>query len=400
MGYTKRLGTAVASQMASEVVADTTRTVTAGTEMNKTGVNTDSPWKDTGSGAVDSAIGALGASPISAIAEIGGGVEKPAKENNKAAKAAEAINNVEEAINNAEDVEGVSDSRAEALNIVKGTMAWNDIEEGAASPGITKTLNGSTNLVDAVMRAGVAIKSPDTDLQDKLELALFIKDSLDAADNSLGPLEDYLINEPDSQVASMIGEYLASTEVLLEDAEVSRAIQIAAEYAETLDTTVSQDAPVTEQKDQLDNVVTLAELSPEKSDPSKIDVVLAHAESGNYQLSNDQIGRLKVIRDTLNKARELDQTNADRGSNSAMDIVGRQIKSDIDEKGKGLSALGHSDKIIRAVRNGDTETASNQLNELGRFLTSQVNKLNALISSENLGGEPLHYKTTRAGDIT
>lgn len=103
--------------------------------------------------------------------------------------------------------------------------------------------------------------------------------------------------------------------------------------------------------------------------------------------------KLKFIRDSLNKQRELDQQRADAGMNQPIDVVGREVLSEYGDGTKGKSVLGHATSIMDAMRGGRVGDAKAQAATLKRFIRSHSNKLNALEQAVASGNPEATYRT-------
>ena len=422
-GGASRIAGRTAGETASEVAGSSARQYAAGQAMNEYNITDRDPITGIGSNAVTEIIGSIGAT--TAINTPGAALDATKATGRNAAKLAGIIGSSIGSKDSTEDPSPTTPEQAEesitaTMNaavaaseamateepseqntanqnyVIEMTdaLSWEDIPEGAASDGVRAALNGSRDIGDALIKAGNSILSGTNDENDAVNLALWIQDTIDETEAIVESGKLKLTELPDgSPLISLVESFSNNANIIKNQDVLTRAIAAAKDYASKLDTEIDPNAEASTQQQKVDNTVTVSRLAPEKSNLDSVNYVLEQVERGESSLPDDQVAMLKVIRDTLNKQREIDQTRADQGYSDNIDIVGREVKSDLDDGKKGLSALGHADKVIAQMRKGSVDGAKTQLETFGRFVQSHLNKVNALVESKEKGGSTVKYDT-------
>lgn len=285
--------------------------------------------------------------------------------------------------------------RAALLESIGKELIWEDIPEGAAPESIRSTLNGSAHKAEAVDKAVQGILEGKHTPFEVANLLAFIQE----ATGSLEALSQQLDNgqldiEDDSNILGAIESFRSIRDVIQNDENVSKGMEAAHSLIANIDATIDQNKPMAEQQEQINNLLAKVQVAPETLDEASVSFAIDNATE--LSLDNNQVEKLKFIRDALGLQRELDQYNADQGHNKAIDIVSREVKSDLDKGSKGLSVMGHADRVMSLARSGNTDGAKEQLTQLANFAKSQLNKLNALKASQKSGNAET-YKTVGSG---
>lgn len=129
-------------------------------------------------------------------------------------------------------------------------------------------------------------------------------------------------------------------------------------------------------------VDTVAKTKPTTLKPDFVKSVLSQEDSGRLGLSTDSISKLRVV-DTLN------DINASKPKGYVapdMDIVSRHVRGGTSVKSHQLSLGQHVERIFDAMQTNDRDAARRRLIDLKLFAAHQINKVNAMRKSEELGG--------------
>lgn len=415
---------AVATEMPAEVAGSIGRSVGANIAAEDQGYGERSSISGVGEEVADSVIGSLsaaGARPLITamnVAKVGaavtGTVAKGALDIGKAVlgkgeaaaepslteKANATLNAVAPKFEAAmADVDAMPDGESKTqantvLDQLGKALLWEDIPEGAAPESIRGALNGSANITEALDKAIIAVVSDAYSPLETANLVAFIEDTISELDNTLNSTQETQATlEDGSTLLEAIEAFKEVKDTVTNHSAVAEAISAAKTLVSKADSTIDVNKPILEQMDQVNALMAKASTAPETLDEASISYALDNAEEAG--LGDSDVSRLSFIRDTLSKQRELDQVRADQGHNKPIDLVGRQVKSDIDSDTTGPSVLSHADKVMSLARAGNVEQAKAQLIKLGNFAKSQANKLNALVASQK-SGQPHKYKTVAA----
>lgn len=427
-GGASRIAGRTAGETVAETAGSSTRQYAAGEAMNQYGITDRDPITGIGANAVTEVIGSIGATTAintpgaawdgtkatgSNAAKLAGFVgSKIGKKDadteqatpttpEQAEESVAATMSAAVAASEAMATEEPSEQNTSNQEFVKSmtdALSWEDVPEGAASESVRAALNGSRDIGDALIKAGNSILSGTNDDNDAVNLALWIQDTIDETEALVESGKLKLAELPDgSPLISLVENFSNNANIIKNQDVLTRAIAAAKDYASKLDTEIDPNVDAASQQQKVDNTVTVSRLAPEKSNLESVNFVIEQVERGESSLPDDQVAMLKVIRDTLNKQREIDQNRADQGYNDKLDLVTREVKSDLGDGTKGMSALGHADSIISQMRRGSLEGAKEQLGSFGRFVQSHLNKVDALIESRETGKKVKYDTVSKNG---
>ncbi|AMD43541.1 virion RNA polymerase [Pseudomonas phage ZC08] len=207
---------------------------------------------------------------------------------------------------------------------------------------------------------------------------------LDAATNELGDPNQI----EDADQARIIQAAIKNRDQILNDNKnLEAAVQKATELVASREVQKDESGKLT--KEGTKTVSDKLALAPESLTREDVEAALEMLPD----FSDSDRAKLKFIRDSLNKQRELDQQRADAGMNQPIDVVGREVLSEYGEGSKGKSVLGHATSIMDSMRAGRTSDAKAQMGTLRRFIASHTNKLNALEKAVAEGSNKATYRT-------
>lgn len=416
----KNAAKTIATEMPSEVIGGAGRRIASNRAAEEQGLGERDLLQGTGGDAAEAIVGSIGSGAAPAMsraiqmtrvaagvtAAVGSSVfgkgdkaeeAKPdltTKANNAFKAAAEPLQAAQAEVDAMPEGDAKTE-RAALLESIGKELIWEDIPEGAAPESIRSTLNGSAHKAEAVDKAVQGILEGKHTPFEVANLLAFIQE----ATGSLEALSQQLDNgqldiEDDSNILGAIESFRSIRDVIQNDENVSKGMEAAHSLIANIDATIDQNKPMAEQQEQIDNLLAKVQVAPETLDEASVSFAIDNATE--LSLDNNQVEKLKFIRDALGLQRELDQYNADQGHNKAIDIVSREVKSDLDKGSKGLSVMGHADRVMSLARSGNTDGAKKQLTQLANFAKSQLNKLNALKASQKSGNAET-YKTVGSG---
>lgn len=416
----KNAAKTIATEMPSEVIGGAGRRIASNRAAEEQGLGERDLLQGTGGDAAEAIVGSIGSGAAPAMsraiqltrvaagvtAAVGSSVfgkgdkaeeAKPdltTKANNAFKAAAEPLQAAQAEVDAMPEGEDKT-KRAALLESIGSELIWDDIPEGAAPESIRTTLNGSAHKAEAVDKAVQGILEGKHTPFEVANLLAFVQEATSSLEVLSQQLDSGQLDiEDDSNILGAIESFRSIRDVIQNDENISKGMEAAHSLIANIDATIDQNKPMAEQQEQIDNLLAKVQVAPETLDEASVSYAIDNA--AELSLDNNQVEKLKFIRDALGLQRELDQYNADQGHNKAIDIVSREVKSDLDKGSKGLSVMGHADRVMSMARSGNTEGAKKQLTQLANFTKSQLNKLNALKASQKSGNAET-YKTVGAG---
>ena len=138
------------------------------------------------------------------------------------------------------------------------------------------------------------------------------------------------------------------------------------------------------------NAISVATNTPNKSDLKTNTDILFHADEGTITLTKAQRAALMTANAILNASQKAIQQQIDLGHAKPVDFTSYDVigRDEQDSNPDRLSAMGHTQGILRAVHEGDTAKAKKLLTNFGEFVTHMSNKVGAINQAFSEGAGP------------
>lgn len=379
-------------ETAAEVTGDTASTLAANRGIQET-FNEDREYlQGAGAGVAQAAIGAVGGVGVTAPGTVLTGVA------NTLAGRGDQNNPINESENLVREIDSIApktpegDTPAEPVNdTVTRLRRVQDLYNtggGKELPESLREIAGSENTrIRQVASLYEHVASGKATPEQTIEIGRVLQEysqDLDAATNELGDPNQI----EDADQARIIQAAIKNRDSILNNNNgMQGAVQKATELVASRE--VQRDDSGTITPEGAKTVSSKLALAPETLNEKDVSDALDMAPN----FSEPERAKLKFIRDSLNKQRELDQQRADAGMNQPIDVVGREVLSEYSEGSKGKSVLGHATSIMDSMRNGRVGDAKAQAANLKRFIRSHSNKLNALEQAVASGNPEATYRT-------
>lgn len=260
-------------------------------------------------------------------------------------------------------------------------------------------IKDSTNMVDAMQRMGAYIKDENNSEEDRLNTAQALQGGIEHVSNlilsrpdilnQMGP--DHHFNGALTDVANL-WKQLEQSPLMKQSGEAKD--DLVDQVAHNQGDLTEESASTPEGQQTAQQVAAMATLAPEKVDPRVADVIMKMESAGQIQLTDRQRAALQSVGDVLRAqqgqlkqmaAEGRMQPNADGSKSSGQVAMDVALKTHDDAK---LAALDHAKGVREAAEAGDTDLARQRLDDLGKFATSQqekVSTLNDLLDSGKTG---------------
>lgn len=399
----------MASETISEVVGDTTSTISANRAIAETGTNPDKNlFEGVGEGVIESAIGGVGGAATASVAGPVVGITKAvmspkgkdtntAPTTNKTDIATTAKESLEEAVKVSKEAETPTPVD-ESVSSISQAIAWNDFTEADGKSEIVRnTMNGSTDVLDALNKATDAVlggKLSDAEVQ---EMGLTMVGIIGEIQTTTQMASDQIkqMDENDPRIAQLT-QWNESAGSFLQNEELINAVTKATTSIMQTNAKIEADKALTEQGEVVGNLKNKLQVDPENITEDEITAAYNtisksdfDAESGQEVFSNSEIALIKILHDSVTTAK----------SRAGKHAVQNQVMTDEVDGEKGASISKHAGNVVNALKIGAHDSAAQSMSVLKRFIESHNNKKAALELSRDSGNSEQSYKTTGANHV-
>lgn len=323
-------------------------------------------------------------------------VAKAAAEQQASAPQAEAVlRSTVEASDAAPEV------KAAANTYVDNLMTASNYDAVEAPPSLAADFQDVTTRYDAIKRAAELIMGAEEGSPTQLRAGYYLNSLVqDYADVINGDQDALAAMPADSQGAKIIQQYqdlmgaITSTPTVMKAVETVMAQVQAAEAKSAVVTPETLTTP--EGQQDVQDVLSTAELAPEKVDLATGEAILKQVEQGNVTVTPRQKAALDTSVALLRAVQEADKIAVANGEATKVSL---NISSVDGEKGKSLTQ--HAKGIMSAWKSGDRDLAADRLLDLKNFAQGMGNKVAAL-NTHFAAGKPndtgLNYEVFVGGE--
>lgn len=261
-------------------------------------------------------------------------------------------------------------------------------------------LEGAVTKVDAAQKLADIVTSSEDGSNDQLRAGYALYNLIQDIEGVLNVNPEALANLPeDSQARAIDNQYQNLLGAIGSTPKVMGAIQTVMEMvqqaeAKKADVTAESLATPEGMQEAVD-VISTAEMAPEKVDLGTAEKILYQVQQGNLTVSPRQKAALDTSVALLRAVQAANQTAA---ANGQVDPVSLNITEVDGEKGKSVTQ--HAKGIMSAWKAGDFDLAADRLQDLKNFTQGMVNKVNAL-NAHFAAGQPnaqgLNYEVFSGG---
>lgn len=293
------------------------------------------------------------------------------------------------------------EAKAEATSYVDSLMSANNYTPDEAPAQFAGYMGDVTNRVGAIQRMAEIVNSADEGSPDQLRAGFYLNELVQDYTNTINKDPEALTALPDDhQAKKIVAQYQGLMGAITSTPKVMTAIDTvmtAIEKSEARKANVTTESLATpEGQQEVQDVLSTAELAPEKIDLGTSEAILKQIEQGNLTVSPRQKAALDVSVALLRGKQEADKAAVANGSS---DPVSLNISSVDGEKGKSLTQ--HAKGIMAAYKSGDMELAADRLTDLRNFaqgLGNKVDALNSHYAAGNPNGTGLNYQVFVGGE--
>lgn len=355
--------------------------------------------------AVPSLARNAGGKVLDAVSERAAGVEdannkaSPVSDETVAQAAAELVATAPEAETVLREAVGQDVQANEYVdNLLRATQFDAVVDVPAA---LAPQMEGVTNKVDAAQRLADIVTAAEDGTPDQLRAGYALYNLVQDLDGVLNANPDALANLPeDSQARTIDAQYQNLLGAIGSTPKVIGAIQTVmamVEQAEAKPVVVTAESLATpEGQQEAVDVISAAEMAPDKVDLGTAEKILYQVEQGNLTVSPRQKAALDTSVALLRAVQAADQAAV---ANGQADPVSLNISSVDGEKGKSVTQ--HAKGIMSAWKSGDFDLAADRLKDLQNFTKGMVNKvgaLNAHFAAGQSNAQGLHYEVFSGGE--
>lgn len=341
---------------------------------------------------------------VSAIAERAAGVEEankkasPVSDETVAKAATEMAATASEAETVLREAAGTDEATNAYVDQLMAATRFDPMIDAPAS--LAPQLEGVTTKVDAAQRLADIVSSAEDGSNDQLRAGYALYNLVQDLDGVLNADPAALANLPeDSQARAIDTQYQNLLGAIGSTPKVMGAIQTVMEMvqqaeAKKADVTAESLATPEGQQEAAD-VISTAEMAPEKVDLGTAEKILYQVSQGNLTVTPRQKAALDTSVALLRAVQAADQAAVASGE---ADPVSLNISSVDSEKGKSL--IQHAKGIMSAWKSGDFDLAADRLTSLRQFAEGMSNKVAALnthFAAGNPNAQGLTYQVFSAG---
>ena len=298
----------------------------------------------------------------------------------QAAAEAEATAPVDESVlrDAVEAADATPDQKVEANNYVDSLLSASRYDSAEAPAQFAGYMGDVTNRVGAIQRMAEIVNGLDEGSNDQLRAGLYLHDLVQDYAAAINKDPEALSALPaDDQASQIVAQYQNLMGVVGNTPKVMAAIetiQAMLEKAEPKVVDVTPESLATpEGAQEVKDVLSIAELAPEKVDLGTGEKILYQIEQGNLTVTPRQKAALDSSVALLRAVQEADKAAVASGKT---DPVSLNISSVDGEKGKSVTQ--HAKGIMSAWKSGDTDLAADRLTDLKNFAQGMSNKVSAL----------------------
>lgn len=384
-----------AGETAAEVSGDTLSTIAANVGIQETFDESRDRYAGVGEGIPQAAIGAAGGVGVTAPGTVLTGAAntlsgRSSRDGNDIpAQADNLVNDINAAVTPREGQESEGEpAENDIVSRLRNVQELYNTGAGKEIPENLREIAGTeNNRIRQVVALYEHVESGNATPEETIEIGRILQDysnDLDAATNALGDPNQI----EDAEQARIVQAAVRNRDQILNNNKgMESAVQKATELVASREVQRDDSGALTSEGTK--TVSDKLALAPETLTEQDVDAALDMMPN----FSEPEREKLRFIRESLNKQRELDQQRADAGMGEPIDVVGREVLSEYGEGSKGRSVLGHATSIMDSMRNGRTEDAKTQMGNLRRFIQSHSNKLNALEKAVESGSNKATYRT-------
>lgn len=341
---------------------------------------------------------------VDAVAERAAGVQEanekasPVSDETVAQAAAEVEATAPQAEAVLREAAGTDEATNAYVDRLIGATRFNATTDVPAS--LAPQLEGVTTKVDAAQRLADMVNNAEDGTPDQLRAGFALYNLVQDLDGVLNADPAALANLPedsqaraiDTQYQNLLGAIGSTPKIMGAIQSVMAMVQEA--EAKPVDVTAESLATPEGQQEAVD-VISTAEMAPEKVDLGTAEKILYQIQQGNLTVTPRQKAALDTSVALLRAVQAADQAAVASGK---ADSVSLNISSVEGEKGKSLTQ--HAKGIMSAWKTGDYDLATGRLQDLKNFAQGMVNKVNAL-NAHFAAGQPnaegLHYEIFSGG---
>ena len=311
---------------------------------------------------------------------------------------------VNEAIQNSEATPEEKTQSQEYVSAVTQAMIYdpNSEEFSVMAPEYKAILDGSASRPEAIQRMAreVARLEGPEQLRAAAGLYLLMEPFYNLGESDPTVIDSIAMSNP------QINQTLQQYETIVADTQNTPSVQRALRAINEMvakNQVESNIQPVTEEslgtvegQQNVRNALAVSSLHPDRGNLQANEQILTHAANGVLSLTPQQQATLKASVQLLRARQTLEAEIKTKGLRSAKDVVSEQVVAGNDPLRKiTLSALGHTQGILSAMRGKNTDLAAGRLEDFGKFVRHMQNKVNALnehFATGNPSALPIKYE--------
>ena len=278
----------------------------------------------------------------------------------------------------------------------------NSEEFSIMAPDQKAILDGSASRPEAIQRMAreVARLEGPEQLRAAAGLYLLMEPFYNLQESDPTAIDSVAMSNP--QINQTLQQYEAVIADIQNTPSVQRALRAINEMV-SKNQIESNIQPVTEEslgtvegQQNVRNALAVSSLHPDRGNLQANEQILTHAANGVLSLTPQQQATLKASVQLLRARQTLEAEIKAKGLRSAKDVVSEQVVAGNDPLRKiTLSALGHTQGILSAMRGKNTDLAAARLEDFGKFVRHMQNKVNALnehFVTGNYASPPVKYE--------
>lgn len=260
-----------------------------------------------------------------------------------------------------------------------------------------------TTRTGAIQRAAEIVGSSEAGSNEQLRAGFFLYDLVNDYAAAINQNPDALSALPaDNQASQIVAQYQNLMGAIQSSPKVMDALGTVMDILEKSQPTKvdvsAQSVATPEGQQEVKDVLTSAEIAPDKVDLGTAEKILYQISQGNLTVTPRQKAALDTAVALLRAVQKADQLSQQMGKS---DPVSLNITSEYGEKGKSLTQ--HAKGIMSAWKANDFDLAAGRLTDLKNFAQGMSNKVGALnshLASGKPANEGMHYEVFSGGKAT
>lgn len=311
---------------------------------------------------------------------------------------------INDAIQNSDATSEKKAASQEYVSTLTQAMAFDpNSEEFNSIPDEQKAiLTGSASRPEAIQRMAREVARLDgaDQLRAATSLHMLMEPFYNLQESDPSAVDSVAMQNP------QINQALQQYETIVADIENTPSVQRALRAINEMVSKNQVDAnikPVTEEslgtvegQQNVRNALVISSLHPDRGNLEANENILTHAANGKIALTPQQQATLRASTQLLRARQAMEAEIKAKGLRSAKDVVSEQVVAGNDPLRKiALSALGHTQGILSAVRGKNNDLAAARLEDFGKFVQHMQNKigaLNAHFATGNVSSSPVKYQ--------